>query len=159
MIATPLATVPVTFFDRHTGLSALAVQHLHVGGRLAIVYHDAPSITAARPLLAGVAETLLTELAPGQLLGVIECSVPEHAAEPYIYARVSLSVNAASGRVHVGPGRVVAADAVAAACGVAPRELARTEALVAAVHRPRRCAFPGFRQLALRDREARPLVA
>jgi hypothetical protein len=41
---------------------------------------------------------------------------------------------------------------VARACGIDIRELERTETLVRSIHRPRACAFPGFRQLALGDR-------
>lgn len=157
--AAPLATIPVSFFDHQTGLSALAVQHLHAGGRTVIVYHDAPGNAAARPLLSGIAETLAAELGAGQTLGLIECSLPEHAAEPYIYARVTLSSTTPSGRVDAGPGRVVSVESVARACGVEVREVERTEALVAAMHRPRSCAFPGFRQLRLRERAGRDLAA
>jgi hypothetical protein len=47
-----LATVPVAFFDPRSGLSALALQHVRADGRTVLVYHDAPSVAAARPLLS-----------------------------------------------------------------------------------------------------------
>jgi hypothetical protein len=147
-----LVTVPVSFFDPHSGLSALAVQHLRVDGRTVLVYHDAPGVIAARPLLAGVAETLMADLAGGHTLSLIETSMPEHDAEPFVYARVSLSFAAWLGRVNAGTGRVVAVDEVACACGIEVREVRRTEALVLSIHRVRSCAFPGFRQRPLGDR-------
>lgn len=155
----PLATIPVSFFDHQTGRSALAMQHLHAGGRTVVVYHDAPGVAAARPLLSGVAETIAAELGEGQTLSLIECSVPEHAAEPHIYARVTLSSTTATGRIDAGPGRVVSIESVARACGLEVAEIERTEALVAAVHQPRSCAFPGFRQLRLGERAGRGLAA
>jgi hypothetical protein len=148
----PLATIPVSFFDPHSGLSALAVQHLRADGRTVLVYHDSPGVMAARPLLAGVAETLMAELVGGQTLSLIETSMPEHDAEPFVYARVSLSFAAWLGRVNAGTGRVVAVDEVARACGIEVREVRRTEALLLSIHRVRSCAFPGFRQLPLGDR-------
>jgi hypothetical protein len=148
----PLATIPVSFFDPHNGLSALAVQHLRGDGRTVLVYHDAPGVMAARPLLAGVAETLMAELAAGHTLSLIESSVPEHDAEPFVYARVTLSFAAWLGRVNAGTGRVIAVDEVARACGIAVREVHRTEVHVLSIHRPRSCAFPGFRQLPLGER-------
>lgn len=155
----PLVTVPVTFFDPQTGLSALAVQHVRADGRTVLVYHDAPGIAAVRPLLAGVAETLVAELRESQTLSIIETSIPEHAAEPFVYARVTLASIAHADRISAGPGRVVCAETVAHACGIDLRELERTQVLVVAVHRPRACAFPGFRQLALGERVRRILVA
>jgi hypothetical protein len=151
--------MPVSFFDHQSGLSALAIQHVSTEGRMVIVYHDAPSPAAARAALSRVAETLAGELAPGQVLGLIECCVPEHAAEPFIYARATLSSVRGSGRVDVGAARVVSVEAVARACGIEVREVERTEHLVASVHRPRRCAFPGFRQLRLGDRGRRGVAA
>jgi hypothetical protein len=153
-----LATLPVSFFDHRTGLSALAVQHVHADGRSALVYHDAPNVSAARPLLGGVAETLVNALPPGHTLSLVESSVPEHHAEPFVYARVTLTYAASSGHVSADSQRVVGADAVARACGIDIRELERTETLVRAIHRPRACAFPGFRQLALGDRTRRVLA-
>jgi hypothetical protein len=158
-VGAPLATVPVTFFDHRTGLSALAIQHLRCDGRVAVVFHDAPGSASARRLLSGVAETLAGELADGQTLGLIETSVPEHPAEPFIYARVTLSAAVHPGHVEAGAGRVISVEAVARACGIEVREVRRTEALVAAIHRPRACAFRGFRQLALGERAARVLEA
>lgn len=146
----PLATVPVSFFDPHTGLSALAVQHLRADGRTVLVYHDAPGAPAAQPLLAAVAETLMAELAAGHTLSLVETSMPEHEAEPFVYARVILSFVAWLGRVNAGAGRVVDVDEVARACGITIREVQRTEVLVLSIHRARACAFPGFRQLPLR---------
>ncbi len=154
----PLATLPVTFFDPRSGLSALAVQHVRATGRIALVYHDAPGVAAARPLLAGVAETLMGELPAGHTLGLIETSIPEHDFEPFVYARVVLSCAAWPGRINAGTGRVMGVEAVAAECGVAGREVQRTEFLVLAVHRPRACAFPGFRQLPLGERDGRFLA-
>ena len=151
--------MPVSFFDEQRGLSALAIQHVSANGRMVIVYHDAPSPAAARAALGRVAETLAAELAPGQLLGLIECCVPEHEAEPFIYARATVSSVPGSGRVDVGATRVVSVEAVARACGIEAREVERTELLVATVHRPRRCAFPGFRQLRLGERARRDVVA
>jgi hypothetical protein len=151
-VGVPLATLPVSFFDHRTGLSALALQHVRADGRTALVYHDAPNVIAARPLLGGVAETLVTGLPPGHTLSLVESSVPEHRAEPFVYARVTLASAAWSGRVSADSERVVGADAVARACGIDIRELERTETLVRSIHRPRACAFPGFRQLALGDR-------
>jgi hypothetical protein len=154
----PLATIPVSFFDRRTGLSALALQHVRADGRTALVYHDAPGAVAAHPLLAGVAETLVAGLAAGHTLSLIETSVPEHRAERFIYAQVTLSFTAWTGRVSVGTHRVLGADAVVEACGIDERELERTEALVLSIHHPRACAFPGFRQLGLGDRDGRVLA-
>jgi hypothetical protein len=148
-----LATVPVTFFDDDSGMSALAIQHVRADSRIALVYHDAPGVAAARPLLAGVAETLMADLVAGQTLSLIETSMPEHEAEPFVYARVTLSFAAAAwpGRVSAGSGRVIAVDEVARTCGIAIREVHRTEVLVLSIHRVRSCAFPGFRQLSLRQ--------
>ncbi len=157
-VCAPLLTIPVSFFDRQTGLSALAVQHVRTDGRTALVYHDSPGRVAARPLLGGVAQTLMAELAPGQTLALIETNVPEHPAEPFVYARVSLSVTAWTGRVSAATERVISAAAVAAACGIDMRELVRTEALVLSIHCTRACAFPGFRQLGLGDRNRRALA-
>ncbi|HSP64627.1 MAG TPA: hypothetical protein VLO10_00420 [Candidatus Deferrimicrobium sp.] len=154
----PLVTIPVSFFDHQTGLSALAVQHVRADGRTALVYHDAPGIAAARPLLSGVAETLMAGLAPGHTLALVETSVPEHHAEQFVYARVSLSFTAWTGRVSADSERVISLDAVALACGIEVCELMSTEALVRSIHRPRACAFPGFRQLGLRDRTRRVLA-
>lgn len=154
----PLATIPVSFFDHRTGLSALAFQHVRADGRTALVYHDAPGVVAARPLLSGIAETLVASLAPGHTLGLIETSVPEHSAEPFVYARVSLSFTAWTGRVATDTERVIATDAVARACGIHQHELERTELLVLAIHRPRACAFAGFRQLGLGERDRRALA-
>ena len=151
-VAATLATIPVAFFDPCRGLSALAVQHLCARGRTALVYHDAPGPALSGPLLAGVAETLMREVAAGHTLSLIECALPDHEAEPFIYARVTLSFAAWLGRVTAGGGRVVGLDEVARACGITAVELRRTEALVASLHRPRSCAFPGFRQLPLGDR-------
>jgi hypothetical protein len=147
----PLVTVPVSFFDHRSGLSALAVQHLRPSGRVVLVFHDAPGAAAARPLLSGVAQTLAGELTGGQTLTIIESSVPEHPAEPFIYAQVTLSTSHPAGVVNAGAGRVISVAAVARTCGVEVREVERTQALVAAIHRPRQCAFAGFRQLALGD--------
>lgn len=158
-VGAPLATVPVSFFDNRTGLSALAIQHLMCDGRVALVFHDAPGAAPARRLLSGVAEALARELTEGQTLGIIESSVPEHPAEPFIYARVTLSAEIHPGHVDAGAGRVISVEAVARACGIEVREVQRTEALVAAIHRPRACAFLGFRQLALGDRTGRALEA
>ena len=116
-VGAPLATVPVSFFDHRTGLSALAIQHVRADGRIALVYHDAPGVAAARPLLAGVAETLMADLVAGQTLSLIETSMPEHEAEPFVYARVTLSFAAWPGRVSADTERVITADAVAHACG------------------------------------------
>ncbi|MEO8899353.1 MAG: hypothetical protein ABI352_11735 [Candidatus Dormibacter sp.] len=158
-VGSPLATVPVSFFDHRTGLSALAIQHLRCDGRVVLVFHDAPGSASARRLLSGVAETLAGELADGQTLGLIECSVPEHAAEPFIYARVTLSAAIHPGHVDAGAGRVIGVDAVARECGIEVAEVQRTEELVAAIHKPRACAFAGFRQLALGERAGRVLAA
>lgn len=145
--APPLATLPIAFFDERSGLSALALQHVRPDGRLALVYHDAPSTAAALPLLSALAEALAAELADGRCLGIIEFSLPEHPVERFAYAQVVLSPGLLPGRVRVGAGRQLGVCAVAEACGVEPTELARTEELVRALHRPRACAFPGFRQL------------
>jgi hypothetical protein len=158
-VGAPLATLPVTFFDHRSGLSALAIQHLNCDGRVALVFHDAPGAASARRLLTGVAETLAGELTSGQTLGLIESSVPEHPAEPFIYARVTLSATLHPGHVDAGAGRMISLEAVARACGIEVSEVRRTEALVAAIHRPRACAFRGFRQLALGERAARVLEA
>src|SRR4029077_1765476 len=123
------------------------------------VYHDAAGIAAARPLLTGIAERLTAELATGQSLSLIESSVPEHPAEPFIYAWVSLWSTADPRQVNAGAGRVMGIEAVARACGVEVREIERTEVLVSATHTPRHCAFPGFRQLALGVRSRRGLEA
>ena len=146
-VTAPLATVPIAFFDQRTGLSALAVQHLRTDGRLALVYHDAPSSAAALPLLGALAEALVGEIGEGRCLGIIESSLPEHPAERFAYAQVILSTGPLPGRVRVGAGRQLGLCSVAEACGVEAQEVARTEELVRAVHRPRACAFPGFRQL------------
>ncbi|MGH7722542.1 MAG: hypothetical protein ACRENL_06875 [Candidatus Dormibacteria bacterium] len=151
-VRTPLATLPVSFFDPHSGLSALAVQHLRADGRTALVYHNAPGVIAAQPLLGGVAETLMSQLVAGHTLSLIETSMPEHESEPFVYARVTISVAAWLGRVGAGTGRVIAVDEVAHACGIAVREVRRTEALIQSIHRVRSCAFPGFRQLPLGER-------
>lgn len=148
----PLATRLVSFFDTPRGISALAVVHLHRDGRTALVYHDAPGVAAARPVLSAVAAALAAEVPAGHTLGIVESSIPENAFEPFVYARVILSGAAWPGAVNAGTGRVLAVAAVAAACGVHVSEIERTEALVTSVHRPRACAFPGFRQLPLRDR-------
>ena len=158
-IGAPLATIPVSFFDRSTGLSALAVQHVRADGRIVLVYHDAAGVVAARPLLGGVAETLLADLPPGHTLGLVETSMPEHPAEPFVYARVTLAFTAWTGRVAAEGERPLAADDVARACGIAVEELRRTESLVSSIHRPRGCAFAGFRQLALGERSRRVLAA
>ncbi len=157
-VCAPLATLPVSFFDARTGLSALAVQHVRADGRTALVYHDAPGVVAARTLLGGVAETLMSELPAGHTLSVVETSIPEHGAELFVYAQVSLSFTAWTGHVSADAERVIAAAAVAGACGIDVRELERTEALVLSIHRPRACAFPGFRQLGLGDRTRRVLA-
>ncbi len=154
----PLATVPVTFFDARSGISALAFQHVHAGGRIALVYHDAPGVAAARPLLAGIAETLMAELPASHTLGLVETSIPEHGYEPFVYARVILSRAAWPGRINAGTGRVMGIEAVAGACGVAVHEVQRTEFLVLTIHHPRACAFPGFRQLPLGERAGRFLA-
>ncbi len=158
-VPAPLATIPVSFFDPRTGLSALAVQHVRADGRTALVYHDAPGVVAARPLLGGVAEMLVATLPPGHTLGLIETSVPEHGAEPFVYARVTLTFAAWTGRVTADSERVIGADAVARTCGIDVRELERTEALVLSIHQARACAFPGFRQLPLGERMRRVLAA
>jgi hypothetical protein len=157
-VGAPLVTVPVSFFDHQTGLSALAVQHLRSDGRTAVVFHDAPGPAAARPLLSGVAETLMAELPAGHTLALIETNVPEHAAESFVYARVSLSFTAWTGRVSAATERVITTDAVAQACGIEVCELLETEVIVLSIHRPRACAFPGFRQLGLGDRNRRALA-
>ena len=157
-VCAPLATIPVAFFDRVTGLSALAVQHVRADGRTALVYHDAAGVASARPLLAGIAETLMAELAAGHTLSIIESSVPEHRAEPFVYAQVTLSFTAWTGRVGAGAERVIDATAVARSCGITVAEVERTECLVLAVHRARACAFAGFRQLPLGDRSRRVLA-
>jgi hypothetical protein len=157
-VGTPLATVPVSLFDPRGGLSALAVQHIRADGRIALVYHDAPGVAAAAALIAGVAETLMAELPLGHTLGIIETSVPEHDFEPFVYARAVLSCAAWPGRINAGTGRVLGVEAVAAACGIEVREVERTEFLVLAIHRPRACAFPGFRQLPLGERAGRVLA-
>jgi hypothetical protein len=154
----PLVTIPVSFFDHQAGLSALAIQHVRAGSRIALVYHDAPGEVAARSLLGGVAETLMAGLAPGHTLGIIESNVPEHRAEPFVYARVSLSFTVWTGRVSAAAERIVTADAVAQACGITAEELEHTQALVLSIHQPRACAFPGFRQLVLGDRSRRALA-
>jgi hypothetical protein len=151
-VCAPLATVAVSFFDPHHCLSALALQHVRADGRTALVYHDAPGVAAAAPLLAGVAETLMAGLGAGHTLSLIETSMPEHEAEPFVYARVTLSFAAWLGRVNAGSGRVIAVDEVARACGITVREVRRTEVLVLSVRRARSCAFPGFRQLPLGER-------
>jgi hypothetical protein len=158
-VGSPLATIPVSFFDQRTGLSALAIQHLRCDGRVVLVFHDAPGAASARRLLSGIAETLAGELADGQTLGLIESSVPEHPAEPFIYARVTLSAAIHPGHVDAGAARVIGLDAVARECGIAVAEVQRTEELVAAMHTPRACAFAGFRQLALGERAGRVLAA
>lgn len=150
----PLVSIPVAFFDPRTGLSALAVQHLRADARTALVYHDAPGPAAARPLLSGIAESLIAELTPGQTLGMVETSMPEHPAETFIYARVALtrvtmSRAVSPGRVSAHTARTLSAEATARLCGITVRELTRTEQLVAGIHRPRSCAFAGFRQLPL----------
>jgi hypothetical protein len=157
-VTAPLATLPVSFFDPHSGLSAFAIQHVRADGRTTLVYHDATGVAAALPLLAGVAETLIAELGAGQTLSLIETSVPEHEAEPFVYARVTLSSAAYPGRVNAGAGRMMSIDAVARACGIEVREVERTQTLVLALHRRRACAFPGFRQLALGERARRVLA-
>ncbi len=157
-VCAPLLTIPVSFFDHQTGLSALALQHVRADGRTALVYHDAPGTAAARPLLSGVAETLMAGLAPGHTLALIESNVPEHCAEPFVYARVSLSFTAWTGHISAATERVISADAVARACGIDVCELLRTQALVLSMHYPRACAFPGFRQLGLGDRNRRALA-
>jgi hypothetical protein len=157
-IHAPLVTIPVSFFDHQTGLSALAVQHVRADGRTALVYHDAPGTVAARPLLGGVAETLMAELAPGHTLALIETNIPEHSAESFVYARVSLSFTAWTGRVSADTERVITTHEVADACGIDVCELLRTETLVLSIHRPRACAFAGFRQLGLGDRNRRALA-
>ena len=154
----PLATLPVCFFDRQTGLSALAVQHVRADGRTALVYHDAAGALAARQLVAAVAETLMAELPAGHTLSVVESSIPEHRAEPFVYARMTLTFTAWTGRVSADSERVVDVGEVAGACGIAVREVERTEGLVLAIHRPRACAFPGFRQLGLGERSRRVLA-
>jgi hypothetical protein len=158
-VGAPLATVPVSFFDHRTGLSALAIQHLRCDGRVALVFHDAPGAASTSRLLSGVAETLAGELAEGHTLGLIESSVPEHPAEPFIYARVTLSAAIHPGHVDAGAGRVIGIEAVARECGIEVAEVQRTEELVAAIHTPRACAFAGFRQLALGERAGRVLAA
>jgi hypothetical protein len=155
----PLATIPVSFFDPQTGLSALAVQHLRVDGRVALVYHDAPGVASARPLLGAIATTLMAELREGQTLSVIESSVPEHPAEPFIYAQVALASVPNPERVNAGLGRVIGVAEVARACGIDAREVERTQVLVVETHRPRACAFPGFRQLVLGERARDGLAA
>jgi hypothetical protein len=157
-VGAPLATLPVSFFDHQTGLSALAVQHVRADGRTALVYHDAAGVASARPLLGAVAETLMAELPPGHTLSVVETSIPEHRAEPFVYAHVALSFTAWTGRVAAHGERAIPPDAVARACGIDIRELERTEALVLSIHQPRACAFPGFRQLALGERSRRVLA-
>jgi hypothetical protein len=157
-VAAPLATIPVSFFDQQTGLSALALQHVRADGRTALVYHDAPGVAAGRQLLGRVAETLMAELPVGHTLSVVETSIPEHCAEPFVYARVTLSFTAWTGRVSADSERVIALAEVARACGIDVREVERTEALVLSIHRPRACAFPGFRQPALVDRGRRVLA-
>ena len=94
----------------------------------------------------------MAELAAGHTLGMIETSIPEHEAEPFVYARVPLSFAAWVGRVNVGTGRVIDVAEVAGACGITTREVQRTELLVLSIHRVRSCAFPGFRQLGLGER-------
>jgi hypothetical protein len=158
-VGAPLVTVPVSFFDHRTGLSALAIQHLRCDGRVVLVFHDAPGAASARRLLGGVAETLAGELGDGQTLGLIESSVPEHPAEPFIYARVTLTAAIHPGHVDAGAGRVISVEAVARECGIEVAEVQRTEELVAAIHEPRSCAFGGFRQLALGERVGRVLAA
>jgi hypothetical protein len=158
-VGTPLATVPVSFFDHRTGLSALAIQHLRCDGRVVLVYHDAPGAASTRRLLSGVAETLAGELAEGHTLGLIESSVPEHRAEPFIYARVTLSAAIHPGHVDAGDGRVIGVETVARECGIEVAEVRRTEQLVIVIHKPRACAFAGFRQLALGERAGGVLAA
>lgn len=157
-VTAPLATIPISFFDHHAGLSALAVQHVRADGRTVLVYHDAAGVMAARPLLGGVAEALMAELPAGHTLSLVESSIPEHRSEPFVYARVTLSFTAWTGRVSADGERVITADGAARACGIGLRELERTEALVLTIHRPRACAFPGFRQRALGDRTRRAVV-
>jgi hypothetical protein len=157
-VSAPLATVPVAFFDPRSGVSALALQHVRADGRTALIYHDSPSVAATRPLLSSIAESLMAELPPGHTLGIIETSVPEHDFEPFVYARAILSRAAWPGRINAGTGRVMAAEAVAAACGIDAGEVERTEFLVLAIHRPRACAFPGFHQLPLGERAGRFLA-
>ncbi len=167
----PLASIAVAFFDARSGLSALAVQHLRTDGRTVLVFHDAPGPAAAHPLLTGVAESLAMELSAGQTLTLVETSMPEHPVETFIYARVVLgrvpaapaAVSRGAGdrraavRVSARGGAILSPTAVARLCGITVMELGRTEHLVAGIHQPRSCAFPGFRQLPLgiRDRVVR----
>ena len=167
----PLASIAAAFFDSRSGLSALAMQHLRTDGRAVIVFHDAPGPAAAHPLLSGVADALAMELTAGQTLTLVETSMPEHPVETFIYARLVLGRAPDATSAHVGEsggprpgvrlsargGAVLSASAVARLCGITVMELARTEHLVAGIHQPRSCAFPGFRQLPLgvRDRAMR----
>lgn len=157
--AAPLVTTPVSFFEPHTGHSVFAVQHIRADGRTALLFHDAQGIAAARPLLAAVAASLMADLPEGHTLSLIESGVPEHPVEPFVYARVTISSAAYPGRLVAGTGHALDLAAVARACGVAVREVERTQLLVRLIHRPRSCAFPGFRQLPLGDRGRRALVA
>lgn len=149
MSTPPLASVAVSFFDPGSGVSALALQHLRCDGRTVVVYHDASSPAAAARLLGAVGERLIGEMQAGGVLSMIDTSMPEHPLESFAYAQVSLWHAPTPGRINAGSARRLTPASVAQRCGITVAELERTEQLVVAVHRPRACTFPGFRQVAL----------
>lgn len=144
-----LAGAPLAFLDIRSGLSALALQHVHLQTRVTLLYHDAPGPAATLPLLAAVATSLHLHTAAGEPLTLVETSMPEHTAESFVYAHAGLRRCGLDDRVEVTSLRVLSADRVARVCGITAGELRRIEHFVSAIHRPRGCAFPGFTETRL----------
>lgn len=155
----PLVSVTSAVFDRHSGVSALLVEHVHPHRRLGLVFHDAATLVAVRPLLAKVVATLRAHLASGQSLVLVESSLPDHPCEPFLYARVGTPTPPIQARRSVTVGPLLARTTVAELCGISAHELRRTEELALAMYEPRRCAFAGFRQLELVELDRGELAA
>lgn len=159
LINPPLLTVTSAAFDRRSGLSVLVVEHVHAKRRLALLFHDAATLAASRPLLAVVAATLRGRLAPGQGLGMVESSLPDHPREPFLYARVGAPAATGQARRGVTVGPLLSGAMVAELCGITTQELRRTEELAVAMYESRRCAFAGFPQLDLVEPDRGDLAA
>ncbi|MHB8719174.1 MAG: hypothetical protein ACYDAC_09845 [Candidatus Dormibacteria bacterium] len=142
------AAAPLGFVDTRHGNSALALRYLAGADGIALLFHDAAGGAATMCLVAAVAAALRAQTAGGGTLQVYESPMPEHPAESFAYAWAGLQPEA-GGRVTVAGLHVVDRLTVARACGVGADELARTERLVAALYRPRGCAFSGVRVISV----------
>ena len=138
---------PVTFDDAHRRVSALVTRHRGERGWIALVYHDAPSVAAAMPVLDTIAAALVRPGCGARPSLLLEAGMPEHRLERFVYAAVRLRRR--GGCVRATAGDVIPAALVARLCGITGDALDELEQQVVRVHRPHGCTFV--------DPAARPL--